>query len=249
MDAVRDALGLPSVVVFPEGDEMIVASDEMLASLAGRRGIDFELAARRLEAMHAAFERARGALPPDRAEVAAALERAYAGVSSRPGLLQRIRRWIGGALESFLERLFSTGGFGTFVAWAVVAALLLAGVWGLTRAVVPERRVRKGAARKPEAVDWRRLSAEALARGDTPEAVRAHYQLLLQALASKGIVRDSPTLTAGECRSSVEGARPSLVPAVDRATGVFERVAYGEQNLLPGDLEAMQRAEEEVRSR
>jgi uncharacterized protein DUF4129 len=189
-------------------------------------------------------------MPPGRAAVRSALRRAYAGVSAKPGLIQRIRRAITSALQSFLETLFSSAGLGAFVAWAIVAILLGAGAWGLTRLAVPERRVRRRAPLREEDIDWRRLAEEALARGDHPEAVRARYRLLLQALASQGILRDSPSLTAGECRRSVRRSdRPALIPPVEEATAVFERVTYGEQPLRPGELEAMQRAEEVVRSR
>jgi len=247
MNAVREALGLPSTVVFPEGDTIAVEVDDFLGELTGRHASHFDLAARHIDAMRAAFERARRASPPDRAAVRAALARAYVGVTAKPSLIARIRRAIASAFQSFIERLLSNTGLGTFVAWAIVAVLLVAGIWGLTRLAVPERRVRKRAAIQLENVDWRRLAEEALARGDHPEAVRAQYRLLLQALASKGILRDSPSLTAGECRRSVRGSdQPRLVPPVDEATAVFERVAYGEQPLRPGDLEAMQQAEQEV---
>ncbi len=199
--------------------------------------------------MHRALDQARAAAPPDRAQVRASLMRAYVGVSANAGWLERTRRAIISALKRFLERIFSYAGFGSIVAWVVVGTLLVSGVWALSRAFVPARRVRLRNADRPEEVDWRRLSVEALARGDAPEAVRAHYRLLLHALAREGILRESPSLTAGECRRSVGVERPSLVPAVSRATGVFERVAYGEQELRPGDIEAMQNAEAEVSSR
>jgi hypothetical protein len=250
MDAVRDALALPSAVEFAEGDVIVVGLDDFLANLTGRHASHFDRAAQHIDAMRVALERARTAAPPDRAQVRAALARAYVGVSAKPGVIQRIRRAIGSAITSFLERLLSNAGLGTFFAWAIVAVLLAAGIWGLSRLAVPERRVRKRAAIEEENVDWRQRALEALARGDEPEAVRARYRLLLKALASRGIVRDSPSLTAGETRRSVRRSeRPTLVPPVDEATAVFERVAYGEQQLRPGDLEAMQRAEEEVLSR
>jgi uncharacterized protein DUF4129 len=250
MNAVRRALGLPITVVFPEGDTVVVGLDDFLRALTGRHASHFALASRHLGAMRMAFVLARTTSPPDRAAVRATLARAYAGVSAHPGLLTRIRRAIAYALQSFVDRLLSNTGLGTFVAWAIVAVLLVAGVWGLTRLTVPERRVRKRSTVEMENVDWRRIAEEALARGDHPEAVRARYRLLLQALASQGILRDSPSLTAGECRRSVRRSdRPGLAPPVDEATTVFERVAYGEQPLRPGDLDAMQRAEEEVMSR
>jgi uncharacterized protein DUF4129 len=250
MNAVRRALGLPSTVVFPEGDTVVVRLDDFLRALTGRHASHFDLAASHLGAMRMAFVLARTASPPDRVAVRAALARAYADVTATPGLLTRIRRAIVSALQSFVDRLLSNTGLGTFIAWAIVAVLLVAGVWGLTRLTVPARRVRKRATVDTENVDWRRVAEEALARGDHPEAVRARYRLLLQALASQGILRDSPSLTAGECRRTVRRSeRPALAPPVDEATTVFERVAYGEQPLRPGDLEAMQRAEEEVMSR
>jgi len=250
MEAVREALALPITVEFPEGDVIVVALDDFLASLTGRHASHFDRAAQHIDAMRVAFQRARTAAPPDRAHVRAVLARAYVGVSAKPGVIQRIRRAISSAIASFLERLLSNTGLGTFAAWAIVAVLLVAGIWGLTRLAVPERRVGKRASIEEEVVDWRQRALEALARGDEPEAVRARYRLLLQALASRGIVRDSPSLTAGETRRSVRRSeRPTLVPPVDEATAVFERVAYGEQPLRPGDLETMQRAEEEVLSR
>ena len=92
-------------------------------------------------------------------------------------------------------------------------------------------------------VDWRRTADEALAAGDLGAAVPALYHALLGTLDARGVVRDAPALTAGECRGTVHRARPALSPAIDDATAAFERVVYGKLPATPADIEALQGAE------
>lgn len=248
MDDVRAAVGLPLVVIFAEGDELPVAADGFLASLAGDRARDFRAAAAHLDALAGSLRLSVAAAPPDRARVRADLVTVYRGLSPHPGIRDRILRTLGRWLRSFLDHLGSFQGAQSVVAWLVVVALLIAALWLVSRLnLVPDRRGSAAAARA-ERIDWRRVAREALARGDEPEAARAHYRALLEALAARRAVPDSPSLTAGECRSAVAAALPDLSQVVSRATGIFERVAYGRQALRPGDLEAMRNAEQSARA-
>jgi hypothetical protein len=246
MDALRAGIGLPLVVVFDEGDRMLLGPDPMLERLVGLVASDFETAKQRIAALSSLFERVRAATPPARADVRAALARAYRGISAQPSILERIRRKIGELLDAFLMRLLSFRGGGTLAAWLLVGGLLVVAIWLLTRLkLVPERRV-QDEGEDEGSVDWHGIAADALARGDQPEAVRAHYRALLAALAARGVLQNSPSLTAGECRRTVGSAMPTVYPDVAQATGIFERVAYGRRPLEPGDLEAMRRAEDRV---
>jgi len=96
-------------------------------------------------------------------------------------------------------------------------------------------------------VDWRRAADEALARGDQNEAVMALYHVLVHTLASRGVVREAPSLTAGECRWAVRRERPGLAVPIERATAAFERVAYGKQDAAAGDVDALRAAEQEAK--
>jgi len=249
MDAVRAALGLPSIIVYDDEDPTLVAEDRFLDSLSGRGSGDFARAAMHIGVLESAFDLTRKATRIDRAAADAALARAYAGISANPGWIERVVRAIAAAFRWIFERLTSLGGVGSVASWLGVAALLALTIWGLARTFVPAKRIRSQPTPETPSIDWRARYADALAHGDEPEAVRAYYRLLLEALASRGIVPSSPSLTAGECRRSVGESRPRLYPSVAKATGVFERVAYGRRPLEPGDLEAMERAEVEVMGR
>lgn len=249
MNRVRASLALPVVVVFEDGDAVRIRDDAFLDSLRGIGSAEFRAAAAHLAAMRDALERAVVRRQPDRAAVADALRNAYRGVRAAPGWRERIVRAVIDWFGSVLDRLSNFSGPGSVIAWVVVAAVLAFVLWLLTRLrLVPERSVRDRGAEGPEDVDWHRLAREALARGDEPEAVRAHYRALLAALARRGVVSDSPSLTAGECRVSVGRFLPGAYTEIARATGVFERVAYGRNALASGDLDAMRRAEEVARA-
>lgn len=249
MRSVRAIVGLPVRVSFGNGDVLVITEDPFLDALRGATGSDFRAVAEHLAALRDELESAAASVPPDREGARAALVGAYRGVSAQLGWRERIMQAVTDWFRGVLERLTNFSGAGSAIAWVVVAAVLALVIWLLTRLrLVPGRAIREAREREAAAIDWHRVARDALARGDEPEAVRAHYRALLAALARRGVVPDTPSLTAGECRLSVGRFLPGAYSDVARATGIFERVAYGRRALAAGDLDAMRRAEEAARA-
>lgn len=191
--------------------------------------------------------------PPDPARVARALRDAYAGGAVRSQtlfgrLITAITQAVGWVLEHTLGALVRSG-IGGLVALLAIGALLALAFVLLRRArtgLVPDFTA-AGAARAA-AIDWRAEAERATAAGDLQAAVRARYHVLLEVLATYGVVDGAPGLTAGECRDAVRRARPALYPQIATATQTFERVAYGEDPAAPEDVELLHDAERNVRA-
>lgn len=252
MEAVRAQAALPAEVVL--GDRVVaIPADPILDSLGGRIPAEFDLAALRLQALAEAARAAVAVSPPDPDRIRAALREAYRGIQARPSWLQRLGRAAQELLRAVFGRVLdSLAGFrgaASLVSWAVVLGLIALAVVLLMRVrLVPEREVRAALVDAGEGVDWGRRAEEALARGDLEEAARALFRALVRTLAERGVVRDTPSLTAGECRSAVEAGLPELFPDVARASAVFERAAYGGLRPRPEELEAIRRAERAARA-
>ena len=254
MQAVRQALGLPVDVAVP-GGILSLASDPVLDNLTGTGSDDFLHASDHLAALQDAARAAQASPSPDRPRLAGALAAAYQGIAARPGWLARIGHDLLVILLSawqWVSNLFK-GIPGP--SWLITGAAL--GVVGLiivlvirrVGGIVPERRVRQGGPRRAKAPDWDRLADEALARGDLAGAVRARYSALLAALASRGLIPQTSSVTAGETRAAVAGAEPDLYPAVERATGIFESTVFGHSPVERADVEALRQARESVGAR
>lgn len=248
MREVRDALGLPVLVETP-GGEVLIPADPIFREETGSGGDDLRIVADHLTAAlgEAGRTAEASAIADDR--IREDLDAAAAAVRGDESLLQRLRRRAVEILADLLFRLFRYEGIGTVGTWLLLIVVVAGLVWlvrrlGLGIGIVPERRSPEAAARAESAVDWRRLAEEAAARGDLAEAIRCRYHALLTELAANGWVREDPSLTAGEARAAVGRRRPELYPDVARATGVFERVAYGLTEPGPDDLDSIRRAEE-----
>jgi hypothetical protein len=245
----RTALGLPLKVTLPDGSVVIVTDDSLLgAADDGDDGSAVVATQARLEAALAGASPARTQPPPDPARISAALSVAYGGEVEAPTwtqrVLSRITQALGWLLEHTLGALVGTG-IGSVIAWLLAIAAAVAVIYFAQRSrfgMVPE--ARSGAsAGEVSIVDWRRAADEALARGDDNLAVLALYHVLVHTLASRGVVREAPSLTAGECRRAVRYEQPGLSPTIDRATAAFERVAYGKQDAVRDDVDALRAAE------
>lgn len=246
----RIALGLPVAVSLPDGSSVTVTEDSLLGSAAdGEDAAAVADMTTRLDAARAGASQARTAPPPDRARIDAAVAAAYGGELQGPSLVQRalsrITQGLGWLLEHTLGALLRTPA-GTAIAWVLLIAIAAAAIVIASRtraAVVGEARVGAVGA-GASVIDWRREADDALARGDLNVAVLSLYHVLVGTLATRGIVREAPSLTAGECRLAVRAERPALAQPVDRATTVFERVAYGKQDARPDDVAVLREAEQ-----
>jgi hypothetical protein len=253
MQAVRAALGLPLDVELP-GGTVHVPADSLLDGLRGTTAEDFRSAGDHLAAMEDAAKAAVSARPPDPARMAAALREALSGIRTEPSFFERIRHDLWVLVVSLWQRLTRAvnrvplpRGLLALIAGGLVALVVVVLVRRLGY-VVPGRKAARAAAARQGKRDWDRLAREALARGDLVGAVRARYGALLAALAARGVVPDTPSLTAGECRRAVAGNLPDAYPAVAKATTVFESVMYGRADATTGGVDILAAAERSVRA-
>ena len=248
---LRGTLGLPVEVVI--GEWLVeVRADSILENLSGDTDADFELASIRLSALEDALTDAVAIEPRSSDQVSAALAQAYAGVvPPPPNLLETVLRVIGEVFEAIVQRVGNViASAGNAIAWVVLIAIGVIVVLTLFRArLVPDRVSSAGRSGRAGqgVVDWAARAEEALRAGDLHEAVRALYLSLLSILAGRGIIADVPALTAGEARFAVQRSRPSLFPAIARATESYERVVYGGATPDPGDVERLREATAEAR--
>jgi Domain of unknown function (DUF4129) len=253
LGAARAALALPVQVTWPDGSSVIVTDGALLGTADdGDDAAAVSASQARLADASAAASSAKTAPAPDPARIASAISSAYGGEVEAPSLTQRILSRIAQALGWLLDHTLGAlvrSTAGSVVAWLLVIAAVAAFLWFGRRSrfgIVPEART-DVAASEVAIVDWRRAADEALARGDQNEAVMALYHVLVHTLASRGVVREAPSLTAGECRWAVRRERPALAAPIERATAAFERVAYGKQDAVPGDVDALRAAEQEAK--
>jgi hypothetical protein len=251
--AAVDTLGLPIKVRLTDGSAVVVTSASLLGDAA--EGEDAPAAATdvRLEAALDAVDAASSAAFPDRSRIDGALSQAYEGLQPvSPSWADRILSEVGQTLGWLVDHTLGAvarSDAHSLVGWTivlaiVVGALLLTG--RVRRGVVAEARW-TSADHGVALVDWGRLAEEALAAGDLSTAVPALYHVLLRTLDARGVVRDAPALTAGECRRAVRRARPALAGTIDGATAAFERVAYGRLPAAQDDVEALRAADRAVR--
>jgi hypothetical protein len=249
----RAALGLPLVVEQADGSTMLVTDDALIGS--GADGEDADAVRALIDRLETAVEEASRASErqaPDRAQVDEAIAAAYGGEPAGPSWWERVLGRIGQAIGWLLEHTLGAlarSPAGSVVGWLVVLAIGVAVVVLLQRVapgIVPDARTGDGGG-DLAIVDWRRVADEALARDDMNGAVHALYHVLVGTLAYRGVVREAPSLTAGECRGAVRAERPQLANPIDRATAAFERVAYGNQDADPDDVDALRAAEQAVR--
>jgi hypothetical protein len=243
--AAREAMGLPIVVLTGDG-ELTIPPDPVLEAAAAGELDDPAVVESHLRHLLDEARRAQAGQPVGEETLRDDLDAAYAAVRGDESLWGRLRRRALELLADLLFRLFRFEGVGTLGAWLLLAAVVAGLVWLVRRlglGIVPQRRT-PAAARIATSPDWRRLAEESLARGDLEGAVRYRYHALLGELAAAGVIRDDPSLTAGEARRAVRRLRPGLYQDVRRATGAFERIAYGRHPAREEDVEAVRIAEE-----
>ena len=250
MDAVRDALGLPTTLVL-SGGTLDLGTDTFLDSLRGDDTIDFRLAIRHLDVMPGEIVAAERMPALDPSQLDRALDQAYSGLAGQ-SLLQRFGDWVRARLlqilDMVLDPLRDFNGVGSVVAWVVlggVAALVVLVLRRLGVGLVPERAASAGASRVA-GPDWELIADDAIRRNDLREATRAMYHVLVGTLAHRRVLTGELSTTAGECRAAVARSVPGIYPSVSRATDAFERVAYGGADPDLSDVEAIRTANREA---
>jgi hypothetical protein len=243
LEEVRAALGLPTSVRV--GDRTVrLPADPFLASLDGDSGQDFEAAAIRLEVLADTYRSTTLVEGVDREELRRDIEAAYGrAIDAEPGFWERVQRGIAAFLRGAFRETGET--LGRPGAWIVIVGLLLGMAVALRRLgvrAVPEAAVRREPRRR---VDWRREAEAARARGDLAATLGWLYAGMVEALASRGMVEDRPSLTTGEVRRST--ATGDLSGLVSEATTRYERIRYGLAPPTEDDVDALESAARGVR--
>lgn len=247
MERVRAALRLPVVVDLPAGP-LSLSRDAFLEQLDGDARQDFLRADAHLAEVERQVRAAAAVEAVDAARVADALRGAFRDVDR--GL--PLSAILLGYVQRFVVALFravSGGGLISIVLWlilGVVVFLLLRALFRWT-GLVPERELATPMA-LAVSPDPLREADDALARGDLRTGIRALYRAIVAALASRGAVRDAPSVTAGECRAALRSS-PGIYEDVARAVGVYERVVYARDDPRLDDVEAMRRGVRAARAR
>lgn len=170
-------------------------------------------------------------------------------ILDRPEFAPEPRSWAERARDEALERLsgvleaiFAADGGGV-AGWAVLVVVV--GI-AVVLAVRFSRGVRSdpvlaaaspGGHRRP-ATDWRTDAAVHEGAGQWRAALRCRWRALVADLAGRGLLEEAPGRTAGEYRRQVTMAAPTLAPAFDAATTLFEDAWYGHR---PADAAHVER--------
>ncbi len=169
-----------------------------------------------------------------------------------PGLMQRLRQEVVDLIERALGALLD-GGRGTIIAWAILAAAVLAIVAvtlrfarGVTRD--PGRGVPSVATPRRGAADWRADAEAAERAGQWRQALRCRYRALVAELADRGVVEEVAGRTAGEYRAEVAGSAPTVAAPFGGATELFERAWYGDRPTGPDEASRFRGLADEVLS-
>lgn len=254
MSQVHEVIGYPLLVTTNE-QAISIEFDTVLSQLEGADSGDFLIAAQRLDVLLAQATELQSQDPVPRTFIADSLSSAYQGIRDQPTSFQRLRRWVAGIVGTIANAIaeFLSGGaiLGQMVRWLALAGVFAAVIFFALKVTRRIRLVSETSAGIDSAiqrqVDWRSEGEKALAQGDLREAVRSLFRAIIQSLASRGVIDDDPSVTAGECRRAVRDF-PLLSSAVERAAGIFELVTYGEAEPTSEQVEIMQHSELSVRS-
>ena len=166
--------------------------------------------------------------------------------------LDKVGELLGEAIDAVVG-----GTSGAILAWLLLAAVVVALGYLVTRGVQSGRR-RRGSSSAPEIeidgdigrpvaawdVEATRLEGE----GRWREALRCRYRSLIAALAGAGVVEEVPGRTAGEYRTLVRRVRPQVDESFAGATDLFERAWYGDLPTGPDESSDFRGLAERVRA-
>jgi hypothetical protein len=157
--------------------------------------------------------------------------------------VRRALNWLGEKLGQLIEKLFGAfggGGSGSFIAWVILALVVL----GIAALIVV--RVRRGPVvvvtarhvvidRSREPSDWRTEADEHARHGRFRDALRCRYRALVGDLARRGLLDEIPGRTTGEERGQLRTTAPVAAPEFTDATDLFDRAWYGDEPTGAGE--------------
>ena len=166
--------------------------------------------------------------------------------------LDKAGELLGDAIDAIVG-----GTSGAIIAWLVLAVVVLALGYLVTRGVQSGRRRRAPSTAPVIDVDgdvgrpfaaWDAEADRLESEGRWREALRCRYRALIAALAGAGVVDEIPGRTAGEYRTLVRGTRPQVDEPFAGATDLFERAWYGDEPTGPGESSDFRELAERVRT-
>jgi len=199
-------------------------------------------------------------LPVPQQDPATSQAKAQAILSQRQfqhpvSFMTRVLRWIADHLGGGVADLLR-GGWGTFVAWLVVAAAIALVVLVVVLVVrrTPRLAVRDDEAPvrvevRRDARDWLAEAERLEADGQWKAALRCRYRALTAGLVSKRLVRDLPGRTSGEYRDDLAVTVPGAREDFGAASDLFERAWYGDRATGAEESERFRAHAREVETR
>ena len=151
---------------------------------------------------------------------------------------QRLLAWLWRHLESGAGAASDMSWLTTLVTMVVVATLVLALVWLLTR-VRRDRRSRVETAVLPEhrvsAAELRRRAERALAEGRHDDAVVDAFRAVAARQVERGRLDDQPGATAHEVAARLATTYPEQGGRVGRTADLFDATMYGHRSATLAD--------------
>lgn len=170
---------------------------------------------------------------------------------ARPGLLQRLLRWV---LEQAAHLLDGVAGVspGGYAGLVVVLLLVVAAVVAVRLRIGPvgRRSARDEAlfsGQAGTAGEHRALADRHAARGEWAEAVRERLRAVVRSLEERGVLDERPGRTADEVAAEAGTALPSCAADLRRATRLFDDVWYGGRPAGPESDAVLRALDEKVR--
>jgi hypothetical protein len=148
-------------------------------------------------------------------------------------LLQQILSWIDRRVSSGLDAASSTPPLSAFAAMVVLALLVGAIAWMLTRARATARTEKEQRAvltdEKISAAGLRARAEQAFAEERFEDAVVDAYRALAVRQVERGRLDDTPGATAHEVARALADEYPHQRPRVDASAALFDAVLYGDR--------------------
>ena len=171
----------------------------------------------------------------------------YEAADDRSGALDRVGEWLADQFSRLASSVGVDAVFPTWLAWLILAALLVLAAALLVR-LQRRRGPRPRHAQHPGTmiveenegpVDWSAQAEVCEAEGQWAEGLRCRYRALIADLVERGVIGDAAGRTAGEYVREVADARPAAAAAFAAATELFEHAWYGGASTGPSERDRL----------
>ncbi|WP_345263105.1 DUF4129 domain-containing protein [Nocardioides nanhaiensis] len=159
-------------------------------------------------------------------------------------LLDRVLRWVERRLDAALDVASSAPPLTTLAAMLVLAGLVAAAAWLVSRQRSSARQESRAGSvlgeERATAAQLRRRAEEALAQERYAEAVVEGFRALALRQVERGLVEDAPGLTAQDVARALAAEFPDRAHAVGAGARLFDEVLYGDREAtLPQATEVL----------